>query len=726
MNHPLAWTAPQPFWAGRAPSASAPQGRLSQPQILRFAHDEFIEELLATLQRDPAALVQYAATPETWRGPGTAPRYDPARWLERTPSKLLGLQRKARARQRAGAAPALPVPEPTIPLKLYQPAHLRHYLVSGSLVCQAPGLPDRHIDPARHAVSFVMRRLMPKDLGSGVPTYDPVANPEKFTECAYVPQGKTSQWVPAPVLGARGASFTGTASGLGWGEERLPMFPATCRPDDGTQRRLFIGSVPTGKREAYQAATFSNTPPTPQVDPTRAPGPTTQEARAAAIEAQVGLLMTQVIGPWAALVNSAMRNGPGHVDISDADALKAAVLAARPDTVFPNTGPDKSADRTSKTPDPDALRTLRSSLQTASWYLLLDLVLFFKSQMPAFWAELQAGHAARPGRAALLDALDAAAMPPGLVTRADSSPATLADLTPDHCSLADLETGYAGHIKTSLLEALLAAAKPEFEHKLENVSGAFKLPGGGTPPADWPDFLFLFADPWFGVLMPPLAAGFAPPAHDYVAEKIQAAIRDLGRLVADALAEEPTVPERLPDPALMLRQPADLREAWYVMRLAYERPDCAPFEGMVMSAPTRPFQMAGFFDPDAPARPIRIGLPLDISPAGLRKFDKNTVFMLSDMVCGQFDRLKGITFGDLVLSVLPWPFHKDLDASAPSKGDCSGGVMCSLSIPIITICALILLFIIVALLELVFHWLPWFVVCLPIPGFKGRAQRPGG
>ena len=38
----------------------------------------------------------------------------------------------------------------------------------------------------------------------------------------------------------------------------------------------------------------------------------------------------------------------------------------------------------------------------------------------------------------------------------------------------------------------------------------------------------------------------------------------------------------------------------------------------VVSDPTQPFQLAGFFDPDAPARPIRIALPIDTSPAGLR------------------------------------------------------------------------------------------------------------
>ena len=103
-----------------------------------------------------------------------------------------------------------------------------------------------------------------------------------------------------------------------------------------------------------------------------------------------------------------------------------------------------------------------------------------------------------------------------------------------------------------------------------------------------------------------------------------------------------------------------MREGWYVIRCVFERPECGPIDPPVLSDPSQAFQMAGFFDPEAPARPIRIALPLDTSPGGLRKFDKNTAFMISDMLCGQINRMKGLTLGDLVLSVLPWPFHKDL------------------------------------------------------------------
>jgi hypothetical protein len=133
--------------------------------------------------------------------------------------------------------------------------------------------------------------------------------------------------------------------------------------------------------------------------------------------------------------------------------------------------------------------------------------------------------------------------------------------------------------------------------------------------------------------------------------------------------------------------------------------------------------MAGFFDPDAPARPIRIGLPMDISPAGLRKFDKNTAFMMSDLLCGQVQRMRGITLGDLVRSVLPFPLHKDLSVPAATpctSGGSSIGMVCSLSIPIITICALMLLMIIVSLLDIVFRWTPYFLLCFPLPGFKGK------
>jgi hypothetical protein len=43
------------------------------------------------------------------------------------------------------------------------------------------------------------------------------------------------------------------------------------------------------------------------------------------------------------------------------------------------------------------------------------------------------------------------------------------------------------------------------------------------------------------------------------------------------------------------------------------------------------------------------------------------------------------------------------------------GFMCTFSIPIITLCAFILLLILVIILHLVFWWIPFFKICLPVP-----------
>jgi hypothetical protein len=205
-----------------------------------------------------------------------------------------------------------------------------------------------------------------------------------------------------------------------------------------------------------------------------------------------------------------------------------------------------------------------------------------------------------------------------------------------------------------------------------------------------------------------------------------ARLDDLADLIKATLPKQSAdATSALPVAALPVQ---DMREGWFVLRCVFERPMCGPLDPPVVSEPTAAFQMAGFFDPDAPARPIRIALPVDTTPAGLRKFDKNTAFMISDILCGQIDRVKALNLGDLVRSVLPWPLHKDL--SVPDQGPCTipsdpslrAGMICSFSLPIITICALLLLMIIVNLLNVIFRWLPYFFICFPLPGFRAKKQ----
>ena len=98
------------------------------------------------------------------------------------------------------------------------------------------------------------------------------------------------------------------------------------------------------------------------------------------------------------------------------------------------------------------------------------------------------------------------------------------------------------------------------------------------------------------------------------------------------------------------------------------------------------------------------------------------------MLCGQIQRAKGLGFVDLVRQVLPWPLHKDIDVGdggACNNGSVNIGMICSLSIPIVTICALILLLIIVMLLDFIFGWLPYLVLCFPVLGLKGKKGGGG-
>ncbi len=179
----------------------------------------------------------------------------------------------------------------------------------------------------------------------------------------------------------------------------------------------------------------------------------------------------------------------------------------------------------------------------------------------------------------------------------------------------------------------------------------------------------------------------------------------------------PTLPEDLQ--ALKALSQIDPRAgALYAIRCVYERPCCrtvqlaTPLKARLEPKQTREhivskrspaFQLASFFDPDAPARPLRITMPIDTSVDGLRKFPKNVTFLISNELRRQMERVQGLKLADL-----------DDGNLQDDPGGLDFGMICSLSIPIITICALILLMIIVQLLNIVFWWLPFFKLCIPL------------
>jgi hypothetical protein len=136
------------------------------------------------------------------------------------------------------------------------------------------------------------------------------------------------------------------------------------------------------------------------------------------------------------------------------------------------------------------------------------------------------------------------------------------------------------------------------------------------------------------------------------------------------------------------------------VRCVYQRPGCGPLQPDVLSDPSPEFAIASFFDADAPGRPLSIALPVDTTIAGLRKAPRNVTVMLSRELRQQMSRVADM--------------DKLIKKQLASGDSFDLGLVCSLSIPIITICALILLMIIVSLLNIVFWWMPFFRICFPV------------
>jgi hypothetical protein len=682
----IQWASPSPLWTHAAGlnDLGARRSIVRQPVILRFAADTFMDDLADLLAHDPARLPDLVANPETWRGPTAGPQpITPVPLFARTMSRM-GLT-AARAKDPAltpggkGVSSLIPTNVQTQPkLKLYQPAHQRHYLVSCSLVCGRVGLPDHAINSGRHErASFVVRRMFPPgplDLDTKLPPF----NSSTWEEYAFIASAKGNAWRRIPKMNSQ------SGSQLIAGEEQLPMFPMSFTENDGRRRRLLAGLIPVGKRETYMGATFNRQPDDPApADPHDLP---------AEPDPRMHFFWSQVTEPWKKLLeqsDSGSRlnfGSPVPTTVGDPP-------------VFP------------PTPIPDAklpgnLKSAREQMQTGSWYVLLDFAKLLEEQIPRVWDLL---HGTQPASGGPINANEQAL--------SDAIANTKFDLTQQGALLDGIPTEVKN--QTTVIETLKDAlitirSSQQIEDDLEAVKKSYDR---NAPDAQWPDFLFPLADPKLTPAIP------FPPISSVLADRLEK-ITEFADLIEAALPATPPPEANIPLNPLISQRPMDMREGWFVIRCVFERPECGPIDPPLLSEPTRAFQMAGFFDPDAPARPIRIALPVDTSPAGLRKFDKNTAFMISDMLCGQIDRVKGMTLGDLVLSVLPWPFHQDLPKT--DGGPCTSdgvevGMICSLSIPIITICALLMLMIIVSLLDIIFRWMPFFIFCFPFPKFKSKS-----
>lgn len=693
IRHNVRWLAPSPTWIAEGGSdAPTANGDIHRPVILRFADDNFMEELTELLQVYPYRLGEWIARPETWSDPMPQPA---ARALLKinepiARSELQRRQKLSRAGRlpadvrRAKAASQSSVPPSAAedrPLKLYQPAHQRFYLVATSLVCRRLGLPDRTVDTGKQEqTGFVIRRRVHTDPENDHRVFD-AEHADHYIEYAFVMTPAGGAWrniTEDPVY---------DGNDLIPGEERLPLFAMNFPVEDGRRRRVLAGLVPVGKREAYMAA-----PPAAAAAGETAAG----DGPEGAPDIRMVMFESRIGAPWRSLLEQAVDQN-ARLD---------------PEKVRNPFGDDKPSGRVDAERE-KVIAAAREQILTVSWYVLLDLAKFLKRYLPnvrtlVHDAGLTAAFDDPTAAQRVFNAL--------LETRITADGGT--DRRLREALSADL--GLASpDIRDSLRTALQAVEDlglKAFENTLESLEEPFEMTGAAA--GRWPSFYFPLADPGYpaSIRLPGNVSGFDLDAA-------LAAVDALSAAVAAALPEE----ERVADPGTLPTEDRrlDPREGWFQVRCVYERPNCGPYHPPIVSQASAPFQMAAFFDPDAPARPIRIPLPVDVSPAGLRKFKKGAAFELSDMLCGHLKRIRKFTLGDLVLSVLPWPFHKDLPGV--EKGPCKDaggnfGMLCSLSIPIVTLCALILLIVIVSLFDIIFRWMPYLMTCFRLPGFEAKKK----
>ena len=352
MKHQIQWTTPSPLWEDAISQnmAQVRRAELSRPAILRFATDSFMDDFMKLAENDPQKLGQYTALPETWRG------------LSPMPETIVPAPAFARNFKRLGLISARKKAKQTVltqttdkyknfanshvanPLKLYQPAHQRFYMVSACLVCERPGLPDKIPNSGREEkVSYVIRRLFPQgelNINTKLPPLD-----STWEEYAYVLTDQGAKW-----------KKVSNKHSLEIDEEQQPLFSVNINEDDGRRRKIFAGVIPTGRREAYMAAGKSAAKISGGAAATDAP-----------MDTRVYVMRSQFRDPWKNLLQSA------------AQARKTVnATYIESDKVKPQ--PKATVD--------ELLKNSREQIQTISWLILLDFANYLAANLPRVWQSL--------------------------------------------------------------------------------------------------------------------------------------------------------------------------------------------------------------------------------------------------------------------------------------------------------------------------------------------------
>jgi hypothetical protein len=391
--HPIQWQAPEPLWSrfGATPAVAVTAPDQFRPAILRFATDDFMEQMLGTLARDPAHIDNLLARPETWRMPRAAGENDMVERvvmprIVQAVARRLTLTRSKTTVESVESAKTVEEKKQSriLPLKLYQPAHQRYYLVSASLVCRVAGLPDRAlVQGGSEQIGFVLRRMLPFR-----PDSKDDADRREF---AFVKDAQGFRWQQV-------AAEAEVASRMTAGEELLPLFPLNYHDTLNHMRTLWTGLIPVGRREEYMGATVDRTLPASlaaaqmqSLQASAVPGPAT------GITARMTQFKMEVAEPWKNLIRASY-------------VAQEALKQPKPVGMSDSEPPDAKTMR---------VYTLNLQWQMQSWLILLDFADFLAVHLPEVWNAVANGISLSDPpsspRRKLFDWLDTAAMPQTLL-----------------------------------------------------------------------------------------------------------------------------------------------------------------------------------------------------------------------------------------------------------------------------------------------------------------------
>ena len=131
----------------------------------------------------------------------------------------------------------------------------------------------------------------------------------------------------------------------------------------------------------------------------------------------------------------------------------------------------------------------------------------------------------------------------------------------------------------------------------------------------------------------------------------------------------------------------------YVIRAVFEHDPCGP----VLSAQSRPFQLARAIDGDAPARKIRIALP---DTSNLRQYSRGVAIEMPPNLRRTLDRVTPALLQGQGLGSDPGP---------------ELGMICSFSIQVMWVLSFIVMFLFAVSFNIIFWWLAFIKVCFPVP-----------